>query len=282
MRSTPWSKPKKADHHHLRYLSEGHPGSGRPADLPFRLGLTVQIEPPELETRVAIVKKKAASISRWATTLHSSSPRTCAPTSASWKALNRVLAYARFHGRRSPSMSPREALKDVIGATNRQITSTWIQKTVADFYKIKVAEMYSHKRRPGSRPTAPIVCGSPANSPPTACRKSAMPSAARTIPPCFTPVAPCSTCATATPNSTTTSTCSYKPSGADEDNMYRSCTDWDNSAKKLPAANPSTTVHWDVASGFSIAFSKRPNLVPGGAEDFSTRKLRALIINGRL
>jgi chromosomal replication initiator protein len=61
-------------------------------------------------------------------------------------ALNRVLAFARFHGRDISIDVAKEALKDVIGATNRQITLELIQKTVADFFKIKVAEMYSQKR----------------------------------------------------------------------------------------------------------------------------------------
>ena len=61
-------------------------------------------------------------------------------------ALNRVLAFARFHGRDISIDVAKEALKDVIGATNRQITLELVQKTVADFYKIKVAEMYSQKR----------------------------------------------------------------------------------------------------------------------------------------
>jgi chromosomal replication initiator protein len=61
-------------------------------------------------------------------------------------ALNRVIAYARFHGRDIAMDVAKEALKDVIGAHNRQITLELIQKYVADYYKIKVAEMYSQKR----------------------------------------------------------------------------------------------------------------------------------------
>ena len=61
-------------------------------------------------------------------------------------ALNRVIAFAGFHSRELSIEVAKEALKDVIGAHNRQITLELIQKYVADYYKIKVAEMYSQKR----------------------------------------------------------------------------------------------------------------------------------------
>jgi chromosomal replication initiator protein len=61
-------------------------------------------------------------------------------------ALNRVIAYARFHGREINLDVAKEALRDIIGATNRQISLELVQKTVSDFYKIKVADMYSQKR----------------------------------------------------------------------------------------------------------------------------------------
>ena len=114
----------------------------------FDWGLTVQIEPPELEMRVAIVKKKAEAsnipVGDDVAFLIAKNLRSNVRELEG--ALNRVLAYARFHGREITIDVAKEALKDVIGATNRQITLDLIQKTVADFYKIKVAEMYSHKR----------------------------------------------------------------------------------------------------------------------------------------
>jgi chromosomal replication initiator protein len=61
-------------------------------------------------------------------------------------ALNRVVAFAHFHRREITLEVAKDALKDVIGAHNRQITLEIIQKCVADYYKIKVAEMYSQKR----------------------------------------------------------------------------------------------------------------------------------------
>lgn len=61
-------------------------------------------------------------------------------------ALKKVLAYASFHGRKIDLELAKEALKDLIGAVNRQITVENIQKTVAEYYKIKVADLFSSKR----------------------------------------------------------------------------------------------------------------------------------------
>ena len=61
-------------------------------------------------------------------------------------ALKRVLAYSRFTGHQLTLDLAREALKDLLAVQNRQISIENIQKTVADYYKIKVAEMYSKKR----------------------------------------------------------------------------------------------------------------------------------------
>ena len=61
-------------------------------------------------------------------------------------ALKKVLAFSRFHARPISLELAKEALKDLLGAYNRQISLESIQKTVADYYKMKVAEMYSKKR----------------------------------------------------------------------------------------------------------------------------------------
>ncbi|MDP1606001.1 MAG: chromosomal replication initiator protein DnaA [Rhodocyclaceae bacterium] len=114
----------------------------------FDWGLTVQIEPPELEMRVAILKKKADSESidlvddvaiLIAKHLRSN-------VRELEGALKKVLAFSRFHGRAITLELAKEALKDIIGAHNRQITLELIQKTVADYFKIKVSDMYSQKR----------------------------------------------------------------------------------------------------------------------------------------
>jgi chromosomal replication initiator protein len=64
-------------------------------------------------------------------------------------ALRKVLAYSRFSHKDVSITLAREALKDLLSIQNRQISVENIQKTVADFYKIKVADMYS-KKRPAS------------------------------------------------------------------------------------------------------------------------------------
>jgi len=114
----------------------------------FDWGLTVAIEPPELEMRIAILKQKAAveniCISDEVSFLIAKNLRSNVRELEG--ALNRVVAYARFHGCEINLDVAKEALRDIIGATNRQISLELVQKTVADFYKIKVADMYSQKR----------------------------------------------------------------------------------------------------------------------------------------
>ena len=114
----------------------------------FDWGLTVQIEPPELERRVAILKKKAevtgVPLGDDVAFLIAKNLRSNVRELEG--ALNRVIAFAGFHSRDMSIEVAREALKDVIGAHNRQITLELIQKFVADYYKIKVAEMYSQRR----------------------------------------------------------------------------------------------------------------------------------------
>lgn len=114
----------------------------------FDCGLTVQVEPPELEMRVAILKKKAemmeASLGDDVAFLIAKNLRSNVRELEG--ALNRVIAFARFHNKELNIEVAKEALKDVIGAHNRQVTLELIQKYVSDYYKIKVADMYSQKR----------------------------------------------------------------------------------------------------------------------------------------
>lgn len=114
----------------------------------FDWGLTVQIEPPELEMRVAILKKKACSenidLDDDVAFLIAKNLRSNVRELEG--ALKKVLAFTRFHNRPITLELAREALKDIIGAHNRQITLELIQRTVADYFKIKVADMYSQKR----------------------------------------------------------------------------------------------------------------------------------------
>ena len=111
-------------------------------------GLTVQIEPPETEMRVAILKKKAETegkvladeVAFFIAKHLRSNVRELEG------ALTRVLAFAQFHGREITLETAKEALKDIVGAYNRQITVENIQKMVADYYKLKVGDLYSKKR----------------------------------------------------------------------------------------------------------------------------------------
>jgi len=117
----------------------------------FSVGLTVGIEPPELEMRVAILLKKAelerAELSEEVAFFIAKNLRSNVRELEG--ALRKILAFASFHGRPLSVELAREALKDLLGASTGQITVELIQKTVADYYKIKVADMYS-KRRPNS------------------------------------------------------------------------------------------------------------------------------------
>ena len=117
----------------------------------FDSGLTVAIEPPELEMRVAILINKARAEG-------SEMPEEVAFFVAKnvrsnvrelEGALRKILAYSRFNQKEVSIQLAREALRDLLSIQNRQISVENIQKTVADYYKIKVADMYS-KKRPAS------------------------------------------------------------------------------------------------------------------------------------
>lgn len=114
----------------------------------FDWGLTVQIEPPELEMRVAILQKKAEidkiALPDGVAFLIAKNLRSNVRELEG--ALKKVLAYARFHNREITLELAREALRDLLAAFNRQITFELVQKTVCDYYKIKLAELLSKKR----------------------------------------------------------------------------------------------------------------------------------------
>ncbi|MFA7292922.1 MAG: chromosomal replication initiator protein DnaA [Rhodocyclaceae bacterium] len=114
----------------------------------FDWGLTVQIEPPETEMRVAILKKKAEveGVALDDEVAFVIAKHLRSNVRELEGALKKVLAYSSFHGREIALDLVKEALKDVIGAVNRQITVENIQKTVADYYKMKVADLFSPKR----------------------------------------------------------------------------------------------------------------------------------------
>jgi len=115
----------------------------------FGSGLIVEIEPPELEMRVAILLKKAEQsgeklpeeVAFFVAKNLRSNVRELEG------ALLRVIAFARFRSRAVTADLAKEALKDLLELNRPPISIESIQKTVADFFKIKVADMYS-KRRP--------------------------------------------------------------------------------------------------------------------------------------
>jgi len=117
----------------------------------FDAGLTVAIEAPELEMRVAILIKKAVAegTEMPEDVAFFVAKNVRANVRELEGALRKVLAYSRFSHKEINIQLAREALKDLLSIQNRQISVENIQKTVADFYKIKVADMYS-KKRPAS------------------------------------------------------------------------------------------------------------------------------------
>ncbi|HEX6829799.1 MAG TPA: chromosomal replication initiator protein DnaA [Burkholderiales bacterium] len=114
----------------------------------FGWGLTVAIEPPELEMRVAILLRKAeAENMQLAEDVAFFVARHIQSNVRDLEgALKRVVAFSRFTGQPLSVDSAKEALRDLLAVHNRQVTIENIQKTVADYYKIRVSEMYSKKR----------------------------------------------------------------------------------------------------------------------------------------
>jgi chromosomal replication initiator protein len=114
----------------------------------FGWGLTVAVEPPELETRVAILMKKASEV------------RIDLPPDAAFfiaqrirsnvreleGALKRVIASARFLARPIDIELIKESLKDLLALQDRQVSMDNIQRTAAEYYKIKIADMMSRRR----------------------------------------------------------------------------------------------------------------------------------------
>ncbi|WP_207060733.1 chromosomal replication initiator protein DnaA [Motiliproteus sp. SC1-56] len=114
----------------------------------FGWGLTVAVEPPELETRVAILMKKAEEA------------RVRLPHDAAFfiaqkirsnvreleGALKRVIANAHFTGSRITTEFIRESLKDLLALQDKLVSIDNIQRVVAEYYKIKVADLHSKRR----------------------------------------------------------------------------------------------------------------------------------------
>ncbi len=116
----------------------------------FDSGLAVSVEPPELELRVAILHKKAEE-HREFNLLDESAYFIAKHVRSNVRelegALTKVIAYAGFYGNKELTIEIcRDALKDLLSASIGQITIENIQKTVAEYYKIKVSDMQSKRR----------------------------------------------------------------------------------------------------------------------------------------
>ncbi len=114
----------------------------------FGWGLTVAIEPPELEMRVAIVLKKAEaeSVQLSEDIAFFIAKHIRSNVRELEGALKKVLAFSRFNARELSLDLAKDALRDILNVANRQITVENIQKTVAEFFKLKISDMHSKKR----------------------------------------------------------------------------------------------------------------------------------------
>ncbi len=114
----------------------------------FGWGLTVAIEPPELETRVAILKKKAeqSNMELPNDAAFFIAQRIRSNVREIEGALKRVIANAHFTGREISVDLVREALKDLLALQDRLVSIENIQRVVAEYYKIKVSDLHSKRR----------------------------------------------------------------------------------------------------------------------------------------
>jgi chromosomal replication initiator protein len=117
----------------------------------FGWGLTVAIEPPDFETRVAILMNKAQEkgVQLGEPVAFLIAKRLRSHVRDLEGALNTLIANARFTGREITESFTREVLRDLLTVHDRLITIENIQKTVCEYYKIRMAELLS-KRRPRS------------------------------------------------------------------------------------------------------------------------------------
>jgi chromosomal replication initiator protein len=114
----------------------------------FGWGLTIHIEPPELETRVAILQKKAeqAEADMPNEVAFFIAQRLRSNVRELEGALRRVMANAQFTGRPITLDFAKEALKDLLALQDKLVTIDNIQKTVAEYYKIRIADLLSSRR----------------------------------------------------------------------------------------------------------------------------------------
>lgn len=114
----------------------------------FGWGLTVAVEPPELETRVAILMKKAeqARVELPHDAAFFVAQRIRSNVRELEGALKRVIAHAHFMGRDITIELIRESLKDLLALQDKLVSVDNIQRTVAEYYKIKISDLLSQRR----------------------------------------------------------------------------------------------------------------------------------------
>ena len=114
----------------------------------FGWGLTVAVEPPELETRVAILMKKAAegNIALPEDAAFFLAKKIRSNVRELEGALKRVVANSHFTGEAISTAFVKESLRDLLALQDRQVSIDNIQKTVASYYKIKIADILSKRR----------------------------------------------------------------------------------------------------------------------------------------
>lgn len=114
----------------------------------FGWGLTVAVEPPDLETRVAILMKKAekARVKLPADAAFFIAQRIRSNVRELEGALKRVVANAQFTGAAINTAFVKESLKDLLALQDKQVSIENIQRTVAEYYKIKISDLHSKRR----------------------------------------------------------------------------------------------------------------------------------------
>lgn len=127
----------------------------------FGWGLTVEVEPPELETRVAILIKKAEEIDIALSheTAFFIAQRIRSNVRELEGALKRVIANAKFTSRPISIDLIREALKDLLALQDKQVSIHNIQRVVGEYYKVKIGDFISKRRsRSVARPRQVAMC----------------------------------------------------------------------------------------------------------------------------
>ncbi|MFO8003079.1 chromosomal replication initiator protein DnaA, partial [Thioalkalivibrio sp.] len=114
----------------------------------FGWGLTIAIEPPELETRVAILQRKAeqSGVELPSEVAFFMAKRIRSNVRELEGSLRRVIANAHFTGKAITVDFARDALRDLLAVQSKLVTLENIQKTVAEYFRVKVSDLHSARR----------------------------------------------------------------------------------------------------------------------------------------